>query len=119
MSKDFLPSLQELAITDTIFAQTDSNNTGHLPGQLALLVFGRTKLSPAVLSEIWNIADEENNGWLSKKGVAMALRLIGHAQTGKSVSKSLLTSRMCSSLRLPNQNQPVPASWSHCENRWF
>lgn len=62
-----------------------------MSGEVAVKVFSGAKLAGSVLGEIWNIADEENNGWLSKTGTAKALRLIGHAQKGSKVSHILLT----------------------------
>ena len=41
-----------------------------------------SNLPPSVLGEIWTFADADNNGWLTKKGVAVAVRLIGWAQKG-------------------------------------
>ncbi|KAJ7584110.1 hypothetical protein C8J56DRAFT_197863 [Mycena floridula] len=36
------------------------------------------------------LADEENNGWLSRKGVAIALRLMGWAQRGEPITAALI-----------------------------
>jgi epidermal growth factor receptor substrate 15 len=93
MSRDFTPTHAEIALTNAIFAQADPQKVGILTGEVAVRLFGGAKLTPIVLGEIWSIADEENNGWLSKKGVAVALRLMGHAQKGERISKSLLSKR--------------------------
>lgn len=86
----FTPSPAELALVTQIFAKADPKKIGILTGDAALKVFGGAKLTPIVLGEIWSIADEENNGWLSKKGVAIAVRLIGWAQKGEKVKQSLV-----------------------------
>lgn len=91
MSRDFVPSGPETALANAIFAQADHQNLGILTGDVAVRIFTGAKLPQAALHEIWNIADEENNGWLSKKSTALALRLIGHAQRGQRVSKNLIS----------------------------
>lgn len=91
----FAPTPAELALTSAIFAQHDPQKFGILSGDVAVKVFGLSKppLPPSVLGEIWNIADEDNNGFLPRKGVAQALRLMGHAQHGETVTKALLDKR--------------------------
>lgn len=73
-----------------IFTQADTQKIGILTGDVAVKVFQGAKLTPTVLGEIWNIADEDNNGFLTKKGVSIAVRLMGHAQKGQKVDKSLV-----------------------------
>ncbi|KAJ7771804.1 hypothetical protein B0H16DRAFT_1673202 [Mycena metata] len=91
MAATFSPSPAELALTQQIFAHADPQKLGALTGEVAVKVFGGANLSPIVLGEVWQIADESNNGWLSQKGVAMAVRLMGHAQKGEKVSAALLS----------------------------
>jgi epidermal growth factor receptor substrate 15 len=93
MAASFSPSPAELALTQQIFAHADPKKLGALTGDVAVRVFGGANLAPTVLGEIWQIADETNNGWLSQKGVAMAVRLMGHAQKGEKVSAALLSKR--------------------------
>ncbi|KAF4615333.1 hypothetical protein D9613_002841 [Agrocybe pediades] len=90
MSANFSPTPAELSIVSQIFANADPQKLGVLTGDVAVRVFGGAKLSPTILGEIWNISDEDNNGWLSKKGVAIAVRLIGWAQKGEPISQALL-----------------------------
>lgn len=42
-----------------------------------------------MLGEIWQIADSENRGLLTKPGFCVALRLIGHYQAGRDMSHEL------------------------------
>jgi len=91
MSASFRASSAELDLVNQIFSKVDKPKQGILKGDVAVEVFSGAKLAGSVLGEIWNIADEENNGWLSKTGTAKALRLIGHAQKGSKVSHTLLT----------------------------
>ncbi|KAL1730302.1 hypothetical protein EV714DRAFT_211293 [Schizophyllum commune] len=90
MSTSFSPTPAELALVNQIFAQGDPQKLGVLTGEVAVRIFGGAKLPPATLGEVWNIADEDNKGWLSKKGVAVAVRLMGWAQKGEKVTKALL-----------------------------
>ncbi|KAG9318144.1 hypothetical protein JVU11DRAFT_217 [Chiua virens] len=90
MSSHFTPTPPELALVNQIFAQVDTQKVGILTGDVAVRVFGGAKLSPSALGEIWNIADEDNNGFLTRKGVAVAVRLIGWAQKGEKISQALL-----------------------------
>lgn len=92
MSK-FTPSPAEVALVNQIFTQADSQKLGVITGEAAVKVFNGAKLSPAVLAEIWNIADDENNGVLTRKGVAVAIRLLGHAQRGEKMSEALVNKR--------------------------
>lgn len=92
-SSSFSPTQAELSLVNQIFNQHDTQKLGILTGDVAVRVFGGAKLQPATLGEIWSISDEENNGWLSKKGVAIALRLIGWAQKGEKVSTDLISKR--------------------------
>jgi hypothetical protein len=91
----FTPSPVELALVAQIFAKADPQKIGILTGDAALKVFGGAKLPPTVLGEIWSIADEDNNGWLPRKGVAIAVRLMGWAQKGEKVTEALVTRREC------------------------
>ncbi|PPQ70282.1 hypothetical protein CVT24_000845 [Panaeolus cyanescens] len=90
MSTNFSPTPAELTLVSQIFAQADPQKLGVLTGDVAVRVFSGAKLPAASLGEIWNIADDGNNGWLSKKGVAMAVRLIGWAQKGEAITTALL-----------------------------
>ncbi|KAJ6500401.1 hypothetical protein C8R45DRAFT_67324 [Mycena sanguinolenta] len=91
MAASFSPTPAELALTQQIFAHADPKKLGALTGDVAVRVFGGANLSPTVLGEIWQMADEANNGWLSQKGVAIAVRLMGYAQKGEKISAALLS----------------------------
>jgi epidermal growth factor receptor substrate 15 len=93
MASSFAPSQAELAIVNQIFAQADPNKLGVVTGDAAIKIFAGTKLPPLVLGEIWAIADEDNKGWLPKRGVAIAVRLMGWAQKGEKITPDLLKKR--------------------------
>lgn len=46
-----------------------------------------------MLGDIWALADPENNGVLTRKGVAVTVRLIGWAQAGETPSEELIEKR--------------------------
>lgn len=81
-----------------LFAQADTENLGVVTGEVAVKFFERTKLAPAVLGEIWQIADTENRGLLTSAGFCQVLRLIGHYQAGKDPSPELAFRRECCSI---------------------
>lgn len=89
----FNPTTAELGLVNQVFISADPRELGIITGDVAVKVFAGSKLPPAVLGEIWSIADKENNGFLTRKGVAIALRLIGHAQKGEAVTESLVNRR--------------------------
>lgn len=92
MSK-FTPTPQELALVNTIFTQADAQKIGVVTGDAAVKIFSGSKLPPSVLAEVWNLADEDNNGVLTRKGVGIAVRLLGHAQRGERLSEALVSKR--------------------------
>ncbi|KAF9001968.1 hypothetical protein BDQ17DRAFT_1357829 [Cyathus striatus] len=90
MSANFVPTSAERSLVTQIFSRANSPQSGLLPGDLAVKIFAAAKLPPTVLGEIWNLADENDQGSLTEKGVSMALRLIGYAQRGDKVTSALL-----------------------------
>lgn len=97
MSK-FSPSPQEVSLVNQIFAQADTQKIGVVTGEAAVKVFSGSKLSPSVLAEIWNLADEDKKGVLTRKDVAVAVRLLGHAQRGERVAEAHILRRESSRL---------------------
>lgn len=93
MSSDFSPSQAEVALTNKIFEKCDPQKLGIITGDAAVSVFNGTKLPAIALGEVWAISDKENNGFLTRKGISVALRLMGHAQRGEQVSEALLSKR--------------------------
>lgn len=89
----FNPTPSELALTSQVFTLADPQNVGILTGDTAVKILSGANLSHVVLGEIWAIADKDNNGFLTKKGVTIALRLIGYAQKGETISGTLLDRR--------------------------
>ncbi len=93
MSANFQATAGELALVSRILAQGDPTKSGRLAGDVAVRIFGGAKLQPTVLGEIWSMADEDNQGRLSSKGVAIAVRLMGWAQKGETMVPALISKR--------------------------
>ncbi|PVH99391.1 hypothetical protein DM02DRAFT_629420 [Periconia macrospinosa] len=72
-----------------LFQAADTEKLGVITGEVAVKFFERTKLAPAVLGEIWQIADTENRGLLTMSGFCQVLRLIGHYQAGRDPTPDL------------------------------
>ncbi|RDB30844.1 Epidermal growth factor receptor substrate 15-like 1 [Hypsizygus marmoreus] len=91
MSVGFVPSEEELALVDRIYSRAGCSRPGIISGDTAVELFSTSvDLSPIVLSSIWNIADEDRTGNLTEIGVVIAIRLIGWAQSGKTVDPGLV-----------------------------
>ncbi|KAI4260776.1 MAG: hypothetical protein L6R42_003904 [Xanthoria sp. 1 TBL-2021] len=69
-----------------LFTAADTDKIGVVTGEVAVKFFEKTRLPPATLGEIWQIADTENRGLLTPAGFGIVLRLIGYAQAGRPVS---------------------------------
>lgn len=87
------PTPSELTLVNQVFAVADPQKLGIITGEAALAVFAGTKLTPGTLGEIWSISDSDNNGFLTRKDLLVALRLIGHAQKGEKLSSELVNKR--------------------------
>ncbi|KAI4116773.1 MAG: hypothetical protein LQ345_002865 [Seirophora villosa] len=72
-----------------LFSAADTDKLGVVTGEVAVKFFEKTKLPPATLGEIWQIADTENRGLLTPAGFGLVLRLIGYAQSGRQASPEL------------------------------
>jgi epidermal growth factor receptor substrate 15 len=93
MATSFSPTHQEVALVNQIFAKHDPQKYGVVTSDIAFNVFGGANLSATTLGQIWGIADEDNQGYLTRKGVSVAVRLIGWAQKGEVISAELVNKR--------------------------
>lgn len=73
-----------------LFALADPQSTGMVSGSASVSFFALSGLPTPVLGSIWTIADSDNNGFLGPAHFSAALRLIGHAQSGKVVTEDLV-----------------------------
>ncbi|KAI0005866.1 hypothetical protein BJV74DRAFT_874996 [Russula compacta] len=90
MASAFSPTQGEVALVNQIFAKHDPQKFGVITGDVAVNVFGSANLSASTLGQIWGIADTDNQGFLTRKGVSIAVRLVGWAQKGEVISPDLL-----------------------------
>lgn len=90
-------SPEEQKLYKASFVEADKEQLGVLTGDKAVDFFAKSNLPTDVLGLIWQQADNENNGFLTEDGFNIALRLIGHAQAGTTVSPGLEKKRalMC------------------------
>ncbi|PTB79140.1 endocytic protein [Trichoderma longibrachiatum ATCC 18648] len=78
----------ERAFYDRLFSQA-SRDGDKVTGEVAVQLFEKTTLDSSTLGTIWQIADIGNQGFLTREGFYVALRLVGHAQAGKQPSPEL------------------------------
>ncbi|CBQ69941.1 related to EDE1 protein involved in endocytosis [Sporisorium reilianum SRZ2] len=71
-----------------LFNLADPERTGIVTGDAAVAFFAKSKLPPATLGQIWAMADSANNGFLTPPSFSIALRLIGHAQRGETITEA-------------------------------
>ena len=72
-----------------LFGQADPEHTQVVNGDAAIKLFMKSGLSPVILSEIWQMADADNKGYLDQQGFSIALRIIGHVQNGQRLAPNL------------------------------
>ncbi|KAK9366760.1 hypothetical protein V1509DRAFT_673142 [Lipomyces kononenkoae] len=95
---------EERTLYGQLFKSLDTESLGIVTGESARSLFERSGLSPLVLGRIWQIADDQNNGFLTQTGFAIALRLIGYVQSGQRLAPELASQPG----PLPRFEQPVP-----------
>ena len=89
---EYRPSAEEARLIDWVFTTGDPERTGKINPQTATRIFSASNLPPDALARIWEIASvDSKDGLLDRQGVGVALRLIGHAQTGSVVAEELVT----------------------------
>ena len=103
--KAFSPSEDELVLASQILLITDCQQSGALKADAAIDVFERSGLSYPILRDIWNIADENESGDLTRHELAAAIRLMGWVQAGKVLEESLLIE--CASPAASSLNNPT------------
>ncbi|KAK9472864.1 uncharacterized protein V1510DRAFT_448195 [Dipodascopsis tothii] len=79
----------EKSLFGDLFKSLDNENLGVVTGEVVRTLFDRSGLQPLMLGRIWQAADDQNNGFLTFSGFAIALRLIGHVQAGARLTPDL------------------------------
>ncbi|KAK2790229.1 hypothetical protein FQN52_005726 [Onygenales sp. PD_12] len=80
---------QEKRVFYQLFRAADKENLGVVTGEVALSFFDKTNLPPDKLGLIWKFADPQNRGLLTPSGFGVAMRLVGHAQARRDLTKEL------------------------------
>lgn len=93
MSPPFSPTPAELTLVSQLFLKADPHKHGFIPTDVAVRLSGGAKISSVAVGEIFNIADESKAGKLSRKDIAVVVRLIGWAQKGEKITRTLLGTR--------------------------
>jgi epidermal growth factor receptor substrate 15 len=97
MATPFSPTVGELALVNQIFTKHDPETFGIITWDVAVRIFVGANLGANVLGQIWGIADADSQGFLTRKGFSIAVRLVGWAQKGDTVSADLVNKRECDS----------------------
>lgn len=79
----------EKKLYSQLFRALDPENTGIITGEKARATFEKSGLPPPILGEIWQLADQNNLGFLTQFGFCFAMRLIGYTQLGQLPSAAL------------------------------
>lgn len=86
----FAASDDEADLAAQLLKIAKCEQAGALPPNVAVDLFGRSGLTVEQLRDIWNLADQNGSGDLSKDELAMAIRLMGWAQAGEAFDSGLL-----------------------------
>lgn len=108
---DWLISPQEKASYDNLFKGVDTMGRGFITGDQAVRFFSDSGLPEDVLAGIWDLADINSEGQLSKDEFAVAMYLIRQQRKGDQLPTTLPPSLIPPSLRTPaNQAAPIAPS---------
>ncbi|KAK6455575.1 uncharacterized protein RJT20DRAFT_128858 [Scheffersomyces xylosifermentans] len=80
---------EEKSLYSQVFKSLDPENSGVITGEKARSTFEKSGLPPTILGEIWQLADQNNLGFLTQFGFCYAMRLIGYTQAGYHPSAGL------------------------------
>ena len=80
---DWLISPQEKAHFDSIFATVDTAKLGMISGDQAVSFFMNAQLPEETLAQIWDLADIDADGQLTKDEFAVAMYLVRQQRSGK------------------------------------
>lgn len=84
---DFPPREQDCY--QALFAEADTEGSGRVGGRHAVTFLSRSGLEKQVLKQIWDVADSSGSGWLDFADFSVALRLVAHAQSGRTTTPGM------------------------------
>ncbi|KAL9103714.1 MAG: hypothetical protein Q9163_001264 [Psora crenata] len=98
---------QDKAQFDQVFATVDIQNRGFITGEQAVGFFSNSRLPEEALAQIWDLADINSEGQLSKDEFAVAMYLI-RQQRSKTTGRDILPQQLPPNLVPPSmRRQPV------------
>ncbi|KAJ5887559.1 hypothetical protein N7495_007600 [Penicillium taxi] len=105
---EWLISPQEKAHFDTIFETVDTAKVGVITGDQAVTFFIKAQLPEEVLAQIWDLADIDADGQLTREEFAVAMYLVRLQRGGKEPLPQVLPPALIP----PNMRRqaPVPAA---------
>ncbi|KAL4244391.1 hypothetical protein ABKN59_010425 [Abortiporus biennis] len=83
---------KEKARADRFFDMLDPWKNGYIEGEAAVPFLSKSKLEVGVLEKIWDLADADSDGRLSKEDFAIAMHLVKEKLAGKDLPETLPTS---------------------------
>ncbi|PYH99967.1 UBA/TS-N domain protein [Aspergillus ellipticus CBS 707.79] len=108
---DWLVSPQEKVMFDNIFATVDTAKAGSISGDQAVSFFMGAQLPEETLAQIWDLADIDADGRLTKDEFAVAMYLVRLTRSGKeSVPATLPPALIPPSMRRPGSAHFGPAA---------
>jgi epidermal growth factor receptor substrate 15 len=107
---DWLIAPHEKAHFDTIFQTVDSAKIGKINGDQAVTFFMNAQLPEETLAQIWDLADIDADGQLTKDEFAVAMYLVRQQRSGKEpLPQALPPALIPPSMRRPGSAHLAPA----------
>ncbi|KAH9925266.1 uncharacterized protein B0H18DRAFT_1104723 [Fomitopsis serialis] len=95
---------------DTFFDNLDPWRKGYIEGDVAVPFFAKSKLPDGDMADIWDLADANHDGRLTRDEFAVVMHLIRERLKGREVPRTLPPSLVPPSLRQPPPLPPRGAS---------
>ncbi|CDO69009.1 hypothetical protein BN946_scf184834.g16 [Trametes cinnabarina] len=99
----------ERARYDRLFDELDSQKKGYLLSDVAVPFFARANLPNEVMATIWDLADSEHDGRLTRDDFAVAMHLIRQKLAGRELPTTVPASLLASS----SHPEPSPSLSRH------
>ena len=71
---------------DQLYADLDKTNKGYITGEEAVPFLSQSSLSEDALAQVWDLADYNSQGTLTREGFAIAMYLIRQQRSGRSTA---------------------------------
>ncbi|KAM6919706.1 epidermal growth factor receptor substrate 15-like 1 isoform 2-T2 [Lycodopsis pacificus] len=91
---------------ESYYRQLDPGNTGRISAGDAAQFLKKSGLSDSTLGKIWDLADSERKGYLDRRGLFIAVRLVASAQSGNDISLNNLNQHLAAP-KFKDTNSPL------------